>query len=880
MQSDPVLPPTLFGAPLNQSLLVRAFRASLSYRPRLLAWSRALVSADGSRSVGVLLIAMSSLALLGWIANVAWLVQPFQTFPPFRVATALGLLALGVGIATSAYPAVRWLSITGGCLALVFGSLPVQNAEGLNWLRNTLASVESPTFINWHGELPSEMALSSAVFVFLGGVGLLAILSKRRGLWPSIILAASGGIVILLATTVIAGQALGFLEGASFGPFLGSSLQSTLCAIVFATHFNASAWTKHAGFSPPPSWLPLSVGAGSMVTVLFVWRALLGSEAAQLAEQSRVAALATRSAVNRQMMVAQRNLRRMAQYSVAPDERWTVVTTQLVEDIAGLESVAWTDSLGHPRGGDHSVMRGAFAKLEPVLRAHVSEFRTPTDQAKFIAVPADPSRALMVLPRCVSQQCGDLFVGVVNASAILGAVLTDTVLGFDIAIGNHETWFRGSAPTGQINERYLVTEDLFRGGPAWRIGVWPSKRTAAVTPSTLSDLVLLLGLAVSVLLAIALRLAQTVSQSAALDERAKIDQALRSTTDGMWEWDLQTGVVTRSPQLWARLGYGTGVDYQRMNEWLALVHPQDRQAVETRLNDHLASRVDAFDANYRVRSAAGRWHDFSDRGRVVLRGPDGEPWKLLGMFADVTDRRHAEESLRQAETMSTMGRLAARIAHEINNPLAGIQSAFLLIKDAIPATHPHVKYVGAIEREIQRISQVTRQLYETYRPETESSTHAPVQTVVGDAVAFLEQVNRNTGVSVDVELGGIAAVVNLSDSILRQCVYNLVQNAIEASPPGSQVRVRGSIDRRDFVLRVSDQGEGVPPDLRESIFEPFVSTKPSQLSTGGMGLGLSLVRRALDASGGSIEVLDAAGGGAEFVARIPLVGTTVTGVTA
>jgi signal transduction histidine kinase len=181
---------------------------------------------------------------------------------------------------------------------------------------------------------------------------------------------------------------------------------------------------------------------------------------------------------------------------------------------------------------------------------------------------------------------------------------------------------------------------------------------------------------------------------------------------------------------------------------------------------------------------------------------------------------------------------------------------------------------------VQRISQVTRQLYETYRPETESSTHAPVQTVVGDAVAFLEQVNRNTGVAITVELGGIAAVVRLSDSILRQCVYNLVQNAIEASPSGSTVSVSGAIENEEFVLRVRDSGAGVPVELRERIFDPFVSTKASQLSTGGMGLGLSLVRRAVDAAGGSVEIFDAAGGGAEFVARIPLAENPVHGVTA
>ncbi len=400
-----------------------------------------------------------------------------------------------------------------------------------------------------------------------------------------------------------------------------------------------------------------------------------------------------------------------------------------------------------------------------------------------------------------------------------------------------------------------------------------------MTPSALSTLVLVLGLVVTVLLAIAIRLAQSLTQAARIEERDRINRALVSATDGLWEWDLSTGDVVRSPELWARLGYGTGARQRLMRDWLALVHPHDVVRLELRLNEHLESRTDAFDAQYRVRSAAGRWHNIVEHGRVVLRGPDGTPLRLLGMFADVTDRRHAEELLRQTETTRIMGRLAARIAHEINNPLAGIQNAFLLVKDAIPATHPHFGYVGAIECEVQRISQVTRQLYETYRPEAEVSPHAPVQTVLGDAVAFLEQVNRNVGVAISVDLGDTAAVVRLSDAILRQCVCNLVQNAIEASPRGARVTVTGAIVGHDFELRVRDMGPGVPRDRRDRIFEPFVATRASQLSTGGMGLGLSLVRRALDAAGGSIEVADADGGGAEFIVLVPLAESLVPGVT-
>jgi PAS domain S-box-containing protein len=346
------------------------------------------------------------------------------------------------------------------------------------------------------------------------------------------------------------------------------------------------------------------------------------------------------------------------------------------------------------------------------VKAHADAFRTPgVFNPTFLSVPDSSHQALMVIPRCAAARCSDLFIGVLDARQLLAAVVADTVLGFQMAIGNSREWLSASGALPAGLSRYVVTEPIIRNGPAWRVGVWPSVARAAITPSRLSDIVLLLGLAISVLLATALRLAQSLSQSARLEERARIDLAVESTTDGLWEWDLASERVTRSAQVWTRLGYPAPTAPVSMQEWLALIHPEDRAAVQTNLDEHLEGRSDAIDAQYRVRNAEGRWHNFEDRGRVVLRSADGRPLRVMGMFADITDRKNAESTLRQSETLSTMGRLAARIAHEINNPLAGIQSAFLLIKDAIPPTHPHVKYVGAIEREVARIGNVTRQLY-------------------------------------------------------------------------------------------------------------------------------------------------------------------------
>ena len=253
-----------------------------------------------------------------------------------------------------------------------------------------------------------------------------------------------------------------------------------------------------------------------------------------------------------------------------------------------------------------------------------------------------------------------------------------------------------------------------------------------------------------------------------------------------------------------------------------------------------------------------------------ILGHEDRVVQVLVEGRDLTVRKRAEESLREIGALTTMGQLAARVAHEINNPLAGIQNAFLLIRGAIPTDHPHYRFVGAIEREIARIAAVTRQLYETYRPDQSMIAQSSVILAVTDAVSFLEQVNRVRQVKIVTDLSRAPSLVPVPDALLRQTMYNLVQNAFDASPASGTITVTAVVEHDECVLRVTDEGPGVPDALRQRIFDPFFSTKDRTVKTGGMGIGLSLVRQSVQAVGGSIVVHDRPEGGTEFEVRLPM----------
>jgi two-component system, NtrC family, sensor histidine kinase HydH len=240
-----------------------------------------------------------------------------------------------------------------------------------------------------------------------------------------------------------------------------------------------------------------------------------------------------------------------------------------------------------------------------------------------------------------------------------------------------------------------------------------------------------------------------------------------------------------------------------------------------------------------------------------------------------TNRRleQAQDEARRSERLAALGQLSAGLAHEIRNPLGVIKGSAEMLTQKLQASDELSRELaGYISTEVNRLSALVTEFLDFARP-----LHA--QPEPADLIALIDRVIQvvaprfvNSNIRVERDYVPDLPLVPLDESLCEQAFLNIVQNAYEAmqddGPGGTfRVQVRTVIrnDRHGVELRFSDTGPGVPQELREEIFNPFVTTKKS-----GVGLGLSIVSKIIDGHHGSIRVENAPEGGAVFTIFFPL----------
>jgi signal transduction histidine kinase len=240
--------------------------------------------------------------------------------------------------------------------------------------------------------------------------------------------------------------------------------------------------------------------------------------------------------------------------------------------------------------------------------------------------------------------------------------------------------------------------------------------------------------------------------------------------------------------------------------------------------------------------------------------------EMVGNLRENQDelQRVYQTQMSRAEHLAALGELAAGLAHEVRNPLAGISGAVDIIGHELPASSPNRAIVGEVQKEVRRIQSLLTELLDYARPRPFAIHPADLNATIEHCVQLARQQIASRPIDLVFEAGDLPPVAHDPFQIER-LILNLLLNAFQAIHGEGRVTIEAT-SRDGFArIRVNDTGSGIPAEHLSNIFRPFFTTKRQ-----GTGLGLSLSRRIAEQHGGRIEVRSTPGHGTEFLVWLPM----------
>jgi two-component system, NtrC family, sensor kinase len=253
---------------------------------------------------------------------------------------------------------------------------------------------------------------------------------------------------------------------------------------------------------------------------------------------------------------------------------------------------------------------------------------------------------------------------------------------------------------------------------------------------------------------------------------------------------------------------------------------------------------------------------------VPLIGKENQVIGRLLIFTDLTEHVNLEDQLMQAEKLSSIGLLAAGVAHEVNTPLAVITSNAQMLMREMEADDPRTRTLEKIIKQAFRASEIANNLLKFSRVGGSEYSDLDVNRVISETLSLVEPMLRAAKITVNAQLGSSLPAVYGNSGKLQQVFTNLIMNARDAMPRGGELTIATEAENSSVQVEVSDNGVGIPLDHLRKIFDPFFTTKATSRGT---GLGLAVTYGIIREHSGSIQVDSVVGRGTTFRLEFPAV---------
>jgi PAS domain S-box-containing protein len=361
------------------------------------------------------------------------------------------------------------------------------------------------------------------------------------------------------------------------------------------------------------------------------------------------------------------------------------------------------------------------------------------------------------------------------------------------------------------------------------------------------------------------------SERAVAESQERLRLAQEAARMGSWEYDIPSGRVTWSASLEAFHGLEPGTFAGTFDAFLSDIHPEDRESVIRTIHETIEDGRDHF-IEYRFLHPDGNQRWVEGRGKL-FRDESGNPLRLIGVCLDVTERKRAEEALREADRRKD--EFLATLAHELRNPLAPIRTGLQILKHT-QGDNPAIEPLRAMmDRQAEQLGTLIDDLMDVSRISLGKidlrKDVVKLATVVDRAVARALPSIQERGHQLSVSVPDDDERIEADPTRLEQILSNLLDNAARYTDPGGQIHLHAYREGEEIVIRVKDTGIGIAPESLAKIFDMFVQIERRlDRSQGGLGIGLSLVKSLVEIHGGKVTAhSEGPGSGTEFVVRLP-----------